>query len=347
MSSRLSTLLILAMLIVAAATLGLAGSPSVERFAVDMMIKLVFVIGLSIFVGNSGVLSFGHAGFAAIGAYAAAWFTIPLTTKRIFLPDLPSFMLEIQLGFFSGMAIGIGVAGCAALIIGIAVARLSGIGASIATLAWLVIVYSVFSNTERLTKGTASLIGLPVVVNLGVAVMCALAALLVAFLFRYSRPGLMLQASREDEIAALASGISVHLLRLFAFVLSAMVVAASGVMQGHFLGILSVNQFYLELTFLTLAMLVIGGIRSLSGAVVGTIVISMVAELLRLLGGGFDVMGLTFSGAAGLREVGLALIMLGVLVVRPRGLTNGQEITWQSVSRLFRIGGRRQKHAPR
>lgn len=326
MRARLTTLALLALMICAAAALGMAGSATTERVIVDMMIKLVFVIGLSIFVGTSGVLSFGHAAFAAIGAYAAAWVTIPLLTKRVFLPDLPPVLLATDLGFWGGLSFGMGLAGIAALVIGIAVARLSGIGASIATLAWLVIVFSVFSNTERLTKGTASLIGLPLVVTLPLATALALCALLVAFVFRHSRWGLMLQASREDEVAAMASGINVRGLRLGAFVLSAMVVAASGVMTGHFLGVLSVSQFWLELTFLTLAMLVIGGLRSLSGAVVGTIVLTAVAEPLRLLSGGTEILGVAIPKAPGLREVGLALIMLGVLILRPNGLTGGHEV---------------------
>lgn len=326
MRARLPTLMLLALLILAAAAVGLAGSATTERFAIDMMIKLVFVIGLSIFVSNSGVLSFGHAGFAAIGAYAAAWITIPLMTRKVFLPDLPGVLLGIEAGLPGGLLFGMAVAGLAAALIGIAVVRLNGIAASIATLAWLVIVFSVFSNTERLTKGTASLVGLPLLVTLPVATGLALAALLIAYLFQASRWGLMLQASREDEVAAAASGINVRALRLAGFMLSAMVVAASGVMQGHFLGVLSVGQFWLELTFLTLAMLVIGGLRSLSGAVVGTVLLSAVAEPLRLLSGGFELFGHAVPKSPGLREVGLALIMLAVLILRPRGVTGGREI---------------------
>ena len=272
------------------------------------------------------MLSLGHAAFAAIGAYAAAWITIPLMIRKIFLPDLPLVLVGIEAGLPGGLVLGMALAGLSALVIGIAVVRLNGIAASIATLAWLVIVFSVLSNTERLTKGKASLVGLPLLIDLQTAAGLALAALLVAWLFQASRWGLMLQASREDEMAAAASGINVRALRLMAFALSALVVAASGVMQGHFLGVLSVGQFWLELIFLTLAMQVIGGLRSLSGAVVGAIVLSAVAEPLRLMSGGFDLFGMTVPKAPGLREVGLALIMLTVLILRPRGLTGGPEI---------------------
>ena len=106
-------------------------------------------------------------------------------------------------------------------------------------------------------------------------------------------------ASREDEVAAAAAGISVRWLRLVAFVLSAAIVAMGGVLQGHFLGMLSVGQFYFEFTFLTLAMLVIGGMRSLSGAVIGTIVVSTLAEALRTLAAGFTIGGVDGSRRGG------------------------------------------------
>ncbi len=328
MFARWQTLFLLVGLILLASLPGYLGSGATTRFAIDMMIKLVFVIGLSIFVANTGILSFGHAAFAAIAAYSAAWFTIPLITKKVFLPELPPFVLNTHLGLWGAMAIGVLLAAAVAVMIGIAVVRLTGIGASIATLAFLAIVNTTLSNATWLTKGTASLIGLPLAVDLPTATGVALAALAVAFAFSASPVGLMLRASREDEAAASASGIAVRLLRLFAFVVSAAVVGASGVLQGHAIGVLSVGQFYLELTFLTLAMLVIGGQRSLSGAVVGTVVIAFVGEMLRTIAGGFTVFGLTMPPTPGLREVGLAIIMLGVLMLRPYGITGNRELVF-------------------
>ncbi|MBZ9772204.1 branched-chain amino acid ABC transporter permease [Mesorhizobium sp. CO1-1-8] len=331
MRAHLSTLLLLALVVIAVAAVGLTGSSVVERVAVDTLIKLVVVIGLSVFIGNSGILSFGHASFAAIGAYGAAWFTLPLAAKKIFLPHLPAFVLATQLPLPGGAAVGVVLAALAALVIGVVIMQLSGIGASIATLAWLAIVNTVCSNADSLTKGTSSLVGLPLATGIGTATASALLALTVAYVFKFSRYGLMLQASREDEVAARASGIAVRPLRLMAFVLSAALVALGGILQGHFLGILTVSQFYLEFTFLTLAMLVMGGMRSLSGAVVGTIVLAVAAEILRFLAGGFSVGGIVVPAATGLREIVLALIMLAVLLIRPRGLTGGHEISLRSI----------------
>jgi branched-chain amino acid transport system permease protein len=326
MSARMQTFILLSLLVLVATAPGYFGTSVSERFAIDMMVKLVFVIGLSIFVTNTGILSFGHAAFAGIAAYAAAWFTIPIVTRKVFLPELPDFILTTQFGLWGGMAVGVAAAAIAGLLIAIPVVRLAGIAASIATLAFLAIVYTTMSHATGLTKGTASLVGLPIAVTLPIATVVALAALAIALLFHASSAGLMLRASREDEVAASASGIAVRALRLAAFVLSAAVVGASGVLQGHAIGILSVSQFYLELTFLTLAMLVIGGQRTVSGAVVGTLVIAYVAEVLRYVAAGMSIGGMVIPPLPGLREVGLAIIMLVVLMMRPRGMVGDREL---------------------
>jgi len=326
MRERWSTLVILAAIILGVAAVGAGSGPVIQRVAIDMLIKIVVVIGLSIFNGNSGILSFGHVSFAAIGAYGSAWFTLPLTMKKIFLPKLPGFILATHVTMPTGAAIGMAFASIFAAIVGVVIMRLSGIAASIATLAWLAIVNNVLANADSLTRGTSSLIGLPLATNMGNATVGALLSLAAAFIFKYSRYGLMLQASREDEVAAAAAGISVRWLRLVAFVLSAAIVAMGGVLQGHFLGMLSVGQFYFEFTFLTLAMLVIGGMRSLSGAVIGTIVVSTLAEALRTFAAGFTIGWLTVPAAGGVREIGLAAIMLTVLLIRPNGIMGDREL---------------------
>lgn len=320
-----STLLILALLILAVAGIGWAGSPPMQRIVIDILIKMVMVIGLSIFIGNSGILSFGHASFAAIGGYGAAWFTLPPTVKKIFLPHLPAFVLTAHVNLPVGGAIGMSFAAVAAALIGIAIVQLSGIAASIATLAWLAIVNTFLANADSLTRGTSSLVGLPLTIGVAPATTAVLIGLAAAYLFRTSHWGLMLQASREDEAAAQASGINVRLMRYAAFVLSAAIVALGGVLQGHFLGMLSVGQFYLELTFITLAMLVTGGWRSLSGAVVGTLAVGLISHGLDATVSGIEIAGLRIQAAPGFAEIALAAILLIVLIVRPQGIMSGRE----------------------
>ena len=149
-----------------------------------------------------------------------------------------------------------------------------------------------------------------------------------AFIYSRSRFGLALRASREDEVAAKAAGVNVTSERVISFTISAFFVGMAGGLYGHFLGLLTVDTFYLPMTFITLSMLVVGGMQSLSGAVVGTIVLSFVIELLRKAEKGFSVGETSLSLPASSAEVGLGVILLLILIFRPAGLTRNAEIYW-------------------
>ena len=317
----------LALILVVVAVLVSLGSVPLQRTATEAFIKLVVVIGLYVFVGNSGILSFGHVSFMAIGAYGSALLTIPPQMKKVVL-DLPPFMTALLLPAIPAALIAAAVATLFGFLIGLPLMRLSGISAAMGTFASLTIVYVVISNWKAVTGGQSALIGLPVYTDIWVALMYSLLALVLAFAYQQSRYGVRLRASRENEVAALATGINVRRERLIAFVFSAFIVSFGGVLHAHFIGVLSSSSFYLDVTFITLAMLVIGGMNSLAGAVLGTIVVSTLGELLRLIEIGFDVGALHIAAPRGLREVGLSFLMLLILVFRPQGITGGNEVPW-------------------
>jgi branched-chain amino acid transport system permease protein len=330
----LSLLLVIIVLIVA-----IAQNSSLDRTIIDLLIRVVFVVGLYIFIGNSGVVSFGHTAFMMIGAYATAWQDCCSMAKSFFMPALPKLMLEttvpppiatVTSGLFAAMV---------GLLVGAAIMRLSGIGASIATFAVLVVVDVVYSNWESLTSGTSTMTGIPAFTDHWVALVAAVAAIFVAYLYQISRFGLMLRTSREDEVAAKASGVNVVLQRLIAFVLSAFFAGLAGGLYAHFLGTITVAAFYLDLTFITLAMLVIGGMNSLSGAVIGVISISALIEVLRQLERGVDIGLTTIAVPGGTQEIGLGVAMVLILIFRQRGITGNQEITWPFSRLMYKPGG--------
>jgi branched-chain amino acid transport system permease protein len=220
-----------------------------------------------------------------------------------------------------------------ALIVGFAIMRLSGIAASIATFAFLAIVNSVYSNWDSVTAGTSSIIGIPQVVGPWEALAFVLLSMVVAFVFQKSRYGLMLKASRDDEVAAKASAVDIVKVRLIAFVASAFLVGMGGALYGHFLGVLTVDIFYMGLTFITLSMLVVGGIGSLFGAVVGVLAVTLVVEVLRALEAGITVGGNKIALPQGAQEIGLGVIMVLILLFRPAGLTRSREVPWPFVRR--------------
>jgi branched-chain amino acid transport system permease protein len=304
----------------------LLGSETLPVTLTEMLIRLSVVVGIYIFVGNSGIISFGQIGFMCIGAYATAWATCDPNWKQIMLQGLPDVLRDHTYPFPIPIALASALSAVVALLFGFAVLRLSGIAASIATFAFLVVVNNVYSNWTSVTGATSSLVGIPALVGPWGALGFACLAIVVASVFQRSHFGLMLRASRDDEIAARASAVDVVKVRLIAFVTSAFLIGAGGSLYAQFIGILTPDIFYMSLTFITLAMLVIGGIGSLTGAVVGTVAVTLVIEILRGLEKGLVVGGETFALPQGSQEIGLGIVMALILIFRPQGLAGAAEI---------------------
>jgi branched-chain amino acid transport system permease protein len=317
------------MALTAAVTLlGLLGAESTDRVVVSMLINLILVVGLFAFMGVSGVFSFGHTAFMAVGAYTTALLTIPADLKPLLLPELPGFLAGVELPTTIAILVGALVAGVAAAALALPLMRLTGLMAGLATFAVLIIVNVVAKNWRELTNGTTGMTAVPTTATATGVLLWSFAAIAAAYLFQRSAVGLRLRASREDEVAARASGIRVERERRLAFVLSAVIVGAGGGVFASFLGSFNPDAFFLDITFITIAMLVIGGTKSLAGAVCGTIAVSALSELLRQVEQGVSVGDVSVSTPPGLREVGLALAMLAILLLRPTGITGGRELTW-------------------
>ncbi|MCC5989555.1 MAG: branched-chain amino acid ABC transporter permease [Pararhodobacter sp.] len=313
-------------LLVAVVLADLYGSVLLKRTVTDALIKIVIVVGLYIFIGNTGIVSFGHIGFAGIAAYFATWMTCCAMMKPITMTGLPDFLRLETYSLWSTALVSVAAAGLAALLIGLVLMRLSGLAASISTLAALFIFHAVYANWDNVTMGRASIVGIPTYVTLWVGLGGAFLAIIAAYLYQISSYGLAARAARDDEVAAQAAGISLYWNRLIAFVISGMVVGLGGVLQVHFMGTISVNAFYLNLTFLTLAMLVVGGMRSLAGAVVGVVVLSTIADVFRRLEAGVDLGATRLSTPTGTQEMFLAALMLLILIFRKDGLMGRREL---------------------
>lgn len=297
-----------------------------QRIVTAALVNLVAVTGIYIFIGNSGVMSFGHVGFMAVGAYTSAWLTIPPSIKASLLPGLPAWLAAAELAPATAVPLAGLAAAAVAIVFGLPLMRLSGITASIGTFAMLSILHAIFANWTPVTGGQGSVYGMPRHTNMLVAAGWALLAMVAAALYQSSAAGNRLRASREDLVAARAVGVDVPRERLIAFVLSAFFVGVAGALFAYLSMVVVAGQFYLQLTFLTIAMLVIGGMRSLTGAFVGVAFVSVLAEVLRQAERGVDLGILSFTGRPGLQEVGLATAMLLALIFRPQGLTGGREI---------------------
>jgi branched-chain amino acid transport system permease protein len=315
-------------LVAVAALVGAIVSTSTETYVINALVNVVIVVALYIFIGNSGVLSFGHISFVAVGAWAAGVLSMPAEEKPAIMPNLASLLREHTIGNVWSLALAAAVGGAFALVVGLPLMRLSGLGAGIATFGVLEITHNVLRYWEKIGPGLNTFSAVPETTGLLQASLGAGLAVVVAFAYKRSRFGRLLSATREDVAAARAVGVSVYRQRLLAFVLSGAIAGLAGGLYVHMLPV-NTESVYLDLTFITLAMLVIGGATSLWGAVVGALVVSAVDSFLAEAESGIHVFGGSLDLPAGTRIVVVGALMALVLILRPAGLTAGRELSFR------------------
>ena len=220
-----------------------------------MFLSLIIVLGLQIFSGNSGVLSFGHIAFMAIGAYTSALLTIPPEIKKF------TYLVDAELAQVVDLPGGAQRArgdprrcglrdavrpdhGGADRPAGRRRRRASGRSRSSSSST------SSDVQTTSITRGTSTQIGVPQTTTFLSVMIWVLIFIVVAFVFKQSRLGLRLRASRENERAARSVGVRVSVERAIAWVLSGFVVGVGGALYGHYFVTFGPDDFYFNITFL-------------------------------------------------------------------------------------------------
>ncbi|RVA09090.1 ATP-binding cassette domain-containing protein, partial [Mesorhizobium sp. M7A.F.Ca.CA.002.05.1.1] len=319
-------LCMVAVLLLVALAAFIFGSAAMQRVVTYAAIMLTAVLGLQIFSGNSGIVSFGQAAFVGLGAYATGILTMPTALQRTALRDLPQFLAGYQLSFFAALAVVLALAVIVGLLTGTPLLRLSGSSASIATLAMLIIVYTLLVAGREITRGSQPFYGVPREVGLWTAAAVASMALVAARLFRETSFGLAARAAANDERGAAAVGVDQRTARLAAWVAGVVAAMAAGAMMAQFLGAFSPRDFYFDLGFTMLAMLIVGGMTSSLGAFAGVIVTIVLVEVVRRFEGGGEVLGLHLPVLFGLTQGVLAIAMILVIWRRPTGLFGEREL---------------------
>jgi branched-chain amino acid transport system permease protein len=313
-------------LVIATALLGVAAPIYLQTYFLDTLVKVAIVIALYVFIGNSGVLSFGTISFVAVGAWTAGVLTVPEGQKKITMPGLSHFLLTHNAGNVASLALAAGVGAVFALAVGLPLMRLSGLAAGIATFAVLGITYNVLTYEQRIGPGLNAFSGVPQTTGMWQAAIGGLICLAVAYAYQRTRFGRMLRATREDPAAAAAAGISMYRQRLLAFVLCGALAGFAGGLYVHLFP-LQVSSLYLDLTFITLAMLIVGGSGSLLGAVVGALALNGIYSFFSAATNTVDVLGWHLTVPSGTAEIVLGVLMAVVLILRPSGITGSREFS--------------------
>jgi branched-chain amino acid transport system permease protein len=328
---------LLAVVLLAVALYGwLEAGPGTETKIRFFFVDVVFVVALQVFSGNTGILSFGHMAFIGTGAYVAGILTADPLLKPIVVPGLPAFLETRSLDLFPTTLVAVGVAGALAVVTGLLVLRLDGTSAVIAILSLLLIAFVVFSGWQSVTGGQGGIYSFLEVTTVTWTFAWAVAAVFIARLFKESGTGLQLQGSREDPLAASAVGVRVRAFRLRAWVLSAMLAGAGGALFALTLNAITPGTFYLSRTFTIVVMLIVGGMTSVTGAVAGVGLVTVVQEVVRPYeDDSLDLAFLQFDRLTGLRDIALVAMILLVMYFRRDGLMGRRELD-ESLSALWR-----------
>jgi branched-chain amino acid transport system permease protein len=314
-----------------------AGLAFWQGFVINIGIFLILVLSLNLSNGFTGVFSLGHVGFMALGAYASAILTLPLHEKQEYLPNLPTWLAgthfdfrlgSFPLGFLAATLIAALLVSLVALLVGLVLMRLSGHFVAVATLGFLVIIRVLLFNADNLTRGSRTFSNVTPYTNLWWVWAWALLTIYIVWRIKHSPMGRAMYAQREDRWSAQSIGIEVMPPRLFAFVVSAFFTAVAGSLYAHFITSFSPTVFYFDLTFKVITMLVVGGMGSVSGSIVGTVLIVGLSEALRRIEDPTQLYGI--SGIV------LAVLFILIIIFRRDGLLGQREI---ALDRLFMKGG--------
>jgi branched-chain amino acid transport system permease protein len=297
------------------------------RVILIIALNSIFVLSLSLSNGFTGVFSLGHVGFIGAGAYMSGILSLSVEQKHSLLPHLPALLNWFSLPFLPAtLAVGLFTA-LLAVIVGYPLMRLSGYFVSVATMGFLIIVNVVLINASDFTRGARTFTGVPLDTTLPWVFGWMAATLFVLWRLVYSPFGRRMKAVRDDTIAASAVGIDVLKTRLLAFVIGAFFAGVGGSLFAHYLGSFSPATFYFAMTMNLIAMLVLGGMGSLSGAVIGVICVSLLSELLRSVERGFTIGDITIPALYGASQIVLGFIFILIMIFRPKGIMGEQELS--------------------
>jgi len=261
---------------------------------ITMAINVMLAVSLHLVIGITGQFSIGHAGFLAVGAYISAICT-----------------MQLQLPFIVGLIAGAVVAAIAGLIVGIPTLRLRGDYLAIATLGFAEIIRIIFLNWNYV--GGAAGMQVMQQTTWTYAFFGMLITIIIISNFTRSRHGRACIAIREDEIAADAMGINITYYKVLAFVIGSLFAGLAGGLFSHNFFIIQPAQFGFLKSFDILIYVVLGGLGSLSGAVIAAVALTIISLYLQ-----------DFPET---RMIIYSLVLILVMLYRPAGLMGTKEIT--------------------
>ncbi len=304
-------------------------------------IYAVVAVSMNLLTGFTGLFSLGQAGFMAIGAYTVAILTIPVESRAsvYYVSGISPAIANLHCPFWLALIIAGLISAAAAALIGIPVLRLKSDYLAIATLGFSEIIRAVIAapQLDQITNGSYGLKSIPGFPNLFMAFgLCALCILLMVLLINSSY-GRVFKALREDEIAAQAMGLNLFRYKELAFVISSFFTGVGGGLLAMFMRSIDSKTFSISLTYDILLIVVLGGIGSVTGSVLGSFLVTAGREWLRFFDNPLTIAGIQIPlFRTGFRMVIFSILLMVVVLFYSRGLMGSNEFSWDGLGRLLK-----------
>ena len=283
----------------------LAVLPFLIHLLILFLIFLIFVLSLNLSMGYTGLFNLGHIAFFGLGAYAST---------MLVLNGFPYLGALLLCGILASLF---------SLLLSLTSIRLRGDYLAIATLSFIFISESIALNLKE-TNGPLGIRSIPRPEIFGIDFVSndsffvlAFSLALITFLFLKvlirSKFGLILQSVRDDELASRALGYNVEKIKIISFAISAFFAGIAGSLYASYISFIDPSIFSLQLLLETLCMLIVGGMASLEGSIIGVLLLTFLPEPLRFIGFPPTIVGLA-------REVVFSLLLILILLIKPKGI---------------------------
>lgn len=273
--------------------------------AVMTGIMLIAVLSITVLTGFTGLYSFGHAGFMAIGAYTSA-----LTVKYFHIP----LFLGILLGVLASVIVGI--------VMGYPTLKLKGDYFLIATLGFGEIVRQVLENAEGLTNGARGMPDVAGGINLPIVIIVDVIVVILVGNFLRSKYGRNCIAIREEETAAQAMGIDIARTKIISLGFSCALAGLSGALMGHFVQYLQPVMFSMIMSYQLIITVIMGGLGSVTGSILANLILVPLPEVLRI------------QSVQEIRMLAYGLIVILIILFKPSGLFGYREFTLKDLKKV-------------
>lgn len=304
-------------------------------------IYAVVAVSMNLLTGFTGLFSLGQAGFMAVGAYTVAILTIPVESRPsvYYVNGISPAIANLHCPFWLALIIAGLLAAAVAALIGIPVLRLKSDYLAIATLGFSEIIRAIIAapQLDRVTNGSYGLKSIPGFPNLFVAFgLCALCIFLMVLLINSSY-GRAFKALREDEVAAQAMGLNLFRYKELAFVISSFFTGVGGGLLAMFMRSIDSKTFSISLTYDILLIVVLGGIGSVTGSVLGSFLVTAGREWLRFFDNPLTIAGIQIPlFRSGFRMVIFSILLMMVVLFYSRGIMGSNEFSWDGLGRLLK-----------